>query len=293
MVDAINRAQGRTDDSVGPTATEVKLGVLYAAYRKATTSTDVDALEANVKAFGAVFDGLGVHDLSALQLALDARGDQSPVGKGLHTRIEKRLKDLITGGTRYLVQPKDTLTALSKRTGVPVADLKAANPDLPHDGDLLVAGRTTLIVPKNPAASASNASGPVRGAKARPQQLAPDDPLRAQFAEARSAAETEQLLRGLVNKHRTDALHSSGSSNPMDRKVLNGEGAQKLIADLKQHPVSVQKAVLERLTQLANAQGLQASASIGISGWDSAAGNALYDYAQSLGVKTSWQKQVL
>jgi LysM repeat protein len=72
--------------------------------------------------------------------ALD--GDSSSNGERT-THQAKKHKKQRTKAKTYTVEPGDTLTAISHKTGVPVAEILALNPEV--DPQILIAGQTLQL----------------------------------------------------------------------------------------------------------------------------------------------------
>jgi LysM repeat protein len=70
-------------------------------------------------------------------------GDSSSPGKRSEDRTQKEDKKQRTKAKTYTVQTGDTLTAIAHRTGVPVAEILALNPEV--DPQILIAGQTLKL----------------------------------------------------------------------------------------------------------------------------------------------------
>jgi len=72
--------------------------------------------------------------------ATDGSDSDTPHRSGHHSQKEKRPK---TKAKAYTVETGDTLTAISHKTGVPVAEILALNPEV--DPQILIAGQTLKL----------------------------------------------------------------------------------------------------------------------------------------------------
>ncbi|HEV2858309.1 MAG TPA: LysM domain-containing protein [Solirubrobacterales bacterium] len=72
--------------------------------------------------------------------AMNGSDSSSPHRSKQHTQKEKRHR---TKAKTYTVQTGDTLTAIAHRTGVPVAEILALNPEV--DPQILIAGQTLKL----------------------------------------------------------------------------------------------------------------------------------------------------
>ncbi|HET8815653.1 MAG TPA: LysM domain-containing protein [Solirubrobacterales bacterium] len=73
--------------------------------------------------------------------ALD--GDSSPHHERKNQQAHKEGKRQRTKAKTYTVQTGDTLTAIAHRTGVPIAEILALNPEV--DPQILIAGQTLKL----------------------------------------------------------------------------------------------------------------------------------------------------
>jgi LysM repeat protein len=72
-----------------------------------------------------------------------AMNDDSSPGEQKTERPAKKQKQKRTGAKTYTVQTGDTLTAIAHKTGVPVAEILALNPEV--DPQILIAGQTLKL----------------------------------------------------------------------------------------------------------------------------------------------------
>lgn len=276
----------------GPSPAEMQLAQLQMHYGNAVDTTNPANLDKNVKLFEGELLKLSAGDVSTVLRVLESQGLLGPAADGLRARLQGRLKDLISQTSTYTVKPDETLEKIAKRIGVRTDDLRALNPELPNKGDVLIANVTKLRLPKSNAMALTARSGSTIG-RGPPQQLAPDDPLRLQYAAARDEAKSDAVLRGMITVYRSDARHPAGTS-PSLRKELNESGAQRMLQSLSTMPKEQQKAVLERLiTAMRPPLDFSRAEALGIGGWDSKAGNKLHDACTALGIQVWWQKQTL
>lgn len=70
-------------------------------------------------------------------------GDSSPRHERVHPQARKESKRERTKAKTYTVQTGDTLTAIAHKTGVPIAELLALNPEV--DPQILIAGQTLKL----------------------------------------------------------------------------------------------------------------------------------------------------
>jgi LysM repeat protein len=70
-------------------------------------------------------------------------GDSSSPHKRSEQQAQKQGKKQRTKAKTYTVQTGDTLTAIAHRTGVPVAEILALNPEV--DPQILIAGQTLKL----------------------------------------------------------------------------------------------------------------------------------------------------
>ena len=71
-------------------------------------------------------------------------GDSDPASKqGRHGGGQKTAKKQRTKAATYVVKSGDTLTAIAHRTGVPVVEILALNPEV--DPQILIAGQTLKL----------------------------------------------------------------------------------------------------------------------------------------------------
>ena len=72
-----------------------------------------------------------------------AMNDDSSPREQKTERPTKKQKQKPSGAKTYTVQTGDTLTAISHKTGVPVAEILALNPEV--DPQILIAGQTLKL----------------------------------------------------------------------------------------------------------------------------------------------------
>ena len=72
--------------------------------------------------------------------AMDGSDSGSPHRSGHHAKSQKHHR---TKAKTYTVQSGDTLTAIAHKTGVPVAELQALNPEI--DPQILIAGEVLKL----------------------------------------------------------------------------------------------------------------------------------------------------
>jgi len=72
--------------------------------------------------------------------AMDSSDSSSPHRSQPHAQKEKKQR---TKAKAYTVETGDTLTAISHKTGVPVAEILALNPEV--DPQILIAGQTLKL----------------------------------------------------------------------------------------------------------------------------------------------------
>ena len=77
----------------------------------------------------------------AITAALD--GDSSSRRERTHPQAQKEHKRERTEAKTYVVQTGDTLTAIAHKTGVPIAEILALNPEV--DPQILIAGQTLKL----------------------------------------------------------------------------------------------------------------------------------------------------
>jgi LysM repeat protein len=70
-------------------------------------------------------------------------GDSSPRRERTQQQAKKKDKRERTKAKTYTVQTGDTLTAIAHRTGVPIAEILALNPEV--DPQILIAGQTLKL----------------------------------------------------------------------------------------------------------------------------------------------------
>lgn len=78
----------------------------------------------------------------AIAIGMSADSSSRHERKGQQTQKEARKKQRTRAAT-YTVQTGDTLTSIAHRTGVPVAELLALNPEV--DPQILIAGQTLKL----------------------------------------------------------------------------------------------------------------------------------------------------
>lgn len=77
-------------------------------------------------------------------IASSLGGDSGSASKqGRHGGGQKTTKKQRTGAATYVVKSGDTLTAIAHRTGVPVVEILALNPEV--DPQILIAGQTLKL----------------------------------------------------------------------------------------------------------------------------------------------------
>jgi LysM repeat protein len=76
-------------------------------------------------------------------VATAMNGDSSSDGKRSSSQPTHKQKKHRTKATSYTVESGDTLTAIAHKTGVPVAEILALNPEV--DPQILIAGQTLQL----------------------------------------------------------------------------------------------------------------------------------------------------
>ncbi|HEU4598711.1 MAG TPA: LysM domain-containing protein [Solirubrobacterales bacterium] len=76
-------------------------------------------------------------------LASGLGGDSAPHHRRMHHHAQKEAQRQRTKAKTYTVQTGDTLTAIAHKTGVPIAEILALNPEV--DPQILIAGQTLKL----------------------------------------------------------------------------------------------------------------------------------------------------
>lgn len=79
----------------------------------------------------------------AVLVAAALDGDSSPRHERTHQKAHKEGKPERTKAATYTVETGDTLTAIAHKTGVPIAEILALNPEV--DPQILIAGQTLKL----------------------------------------------------------------------------------------------------------------------------------------------------
>jgi len=73
----------------------------------------------------------------------DLHSDSSNKGQNTAQTHKKQQKKPRTQAKKYVVKSGDTLTSISQKTGIPVAEIQALNPEV--DPQILIAGETLKL----------------------------------------------------------------------------------------------------------------------------------------------------